>query len=275
LGALLQLGYQALQPKTKVAIRNLPPFSPVALRLLTALRNEDVSYREVMDILKTDAAFCTELLRMANSAAVGCRFPTESILQALTILGIPRVASLAVTLAFSKFLRPVAKLPVLRRCWRHNLATGLVSAELAGQFQISSETAYMYGLLHDIGRLGLLIAFPKSYSEIAEIANASGQSLCDLELAAFGFDHREIGAWIAVQWNLPPDVVDVSLSHGVDGNPVTPISILVSEACRVANRIGFSVSERLVPQEISETDPAELGTRVIEQVNRLEQEYGL
>lgn len=272
----MQLSYRAPQPKTKVAIRNLPPFSPVAIRLLTLLKNEDVSYREVMDVLKTDAAFCVELLRVANSAAVGCRFPTDSILQALTILGIPRVSSLAITLAFSKFLRPVSKLPVLRRCWRHNLATALAASELASHSSsIDSETAYIYGLLHDIGRLGLLVAFPKSYSEIADIANMGHESLCQLELAAFGFDHREIGAWIAVQWNLPPDVVDVSLSHGLDGNPVTPISILVSEACRVANRIGFSVSERLVAAEVAEADPGDMGGLVIERVNRLEQEYGL
>ena len=270
MGAQLQIGYPAPQSKTKVAIRNLPPFSPVAIRLLLLLRKEAVGYREVMDILKTDAAFCVELLRVANSAATGCRFRTDSILQALTLLGIPRVSALTITLAMSKFLRPVAKLPVLRRCWRHNLATALAASEIASRWNIDSETAYVYGLLHDIGRLGLLVAFPKSYVEIADIANSGNQSLSQLELAAFGFDHREVGTWIAVQWNLPPDVVDVCLSHGVDGNPVTPISKLVSEACRIANRIGFSVSERLLGE-----DPDELDHRIMEQVNRLEQEYGL
>ncbi len=275
MGAQLQLGYRVPQPKTKAAIRNLAPFSPVAIRLLLLLRKENVSYREVMDILKTDAAFCVELLRVANSAAMGCRFPTDSILQALTLLGIPRFSSLTITLAMTKFLRPVATLPVLRSCWRHNLATALAASEIASRRNVDSDTAYVYGLLHDIGRLGLLVAFPKSYVEIADIANLGNQSLSQLELAAFGFDHREFGAWVAVQWNLPPDVVDVSLSHGADGNPVTPISKLVSQACRIANRIGFSVSERLVKAELSDGEPGEMGHRIIEQVNRIEQEYGL
>jgi HD-like signal output (HDOD) protein len=247
----------------------------VAIRLLLLLRREDVSYREVMEILKTDASLCVELLRIANSAAMGTRFPTDSILQALTLLGIPRLSSLTITLAMSKFLGPVSKLPVLRRCWRHNLATGIAASEIASGWNVDGETAYIYGLLHDIGRLGLLVAFPKSYAEIAGIANGRDQSLTELELSAFGFDHREVGAWIAVQWNLPMEVVDVSLSHGLDGQPTTPISKVVAEACRVANRIGFSVSERVMNGELSQTDPGQMGNRVIEQVNRLEQEYGL
>ena len=132
----------------------------------------------------------------------------------------------------------------------------------------------MFALLHDIGRLGLLVAFPQRYAELAEIANAGSESLTGLELAAFGFDHREAGAWIAAQWDLPPDVVDVSLSHGVGGNPVTPISCLVSEACHMANRLGFSVSERPTTEEFPANDPGGLGHCIVEQVNRLEQEYG-
>jgi HD-like signal output (HDOD) protein len=272
LGAQLQISDPATpQQRTKLAIRNLPPFSPVAIRLFTMLQDESVSYRDVMDVLKTDAAFCAELLRLANSAAVGRRFPTDSILQALTVIGIPRVSSLAVTLAFSGFLRKVSTLPVLRRCWRHNLATALAATELSGQSNIDGDTAYIYGLLHDIGRLGLLVAFPKTYTRIAAIANSGGQSLSQLELQVFGFDHREVGAWLAVQWNLPADVVDVTLAHGSDGNPETPLSILTANACGIANRLGYSVSERPVP----DWDFGEMGQRIIERVNLLEQEYGL
>src|SRR5689334_1904691 len=106
--------------RSRLAIRNLAPFSPIALRMLTLLRQKDVSYRDVMDLLKLDAAFSAELLRLANSAAMGSRFPTTSILQALTMVGIPKVSALTATLAVSKFLKPVSKLPIQRHCWRHN-----------------------------------------------------------------------------------------------------------------------------------------------------------
>jgi HD-like signal output (HDOD) protein len=234
-----------------------------------------VSFREVSEILKTDAAFSAELLRIANSAQAGSRFRTDSILQALTMLGVQRVSSLTVTLALSKFLKPVSKLPVLRRCWRHNLATALCCSEIAERWNLDGDKAYTYGMLHDIGRLGLLVAFPRSYVEIAHIANAGRESLSELEMGAFGFDHREVGAWIAVQWDLPPDLVDVCLTHGAGGDPSTPLEKVVHEACRIANRIGFSVSERMPDEEISQGDPGEMGLRVIEKVNRLEQEYGL
>jgi HD-like signal output (HDOD) protein len=259
-----------------LAIRNLAPFSAIAVRMLLLLRRPNVSYRDVMDLLKKDAAFSAELLRLANSAAMGSRFRTDSILQALTLVGIPRVSALTATLALNKFLKPVSKLPIQRDCWRHNLATALAAAELADKYNLDPDYAYTFGLLHEIGRMALLVASPKEYVRIADMAVGEHLDLAALERSTFGIDYREAGAWITRQWNLPPELADVSRNLSAkDERTLMPLSRLINEACRIADSIGFTVG---IAPDTSLTGPVQttrdtLAFEVMERVNRFEQEY--
>lgn len=98
--------------------------------------------------------------------------------------------------------------------------------------------------------------------------------MVDLELSTFGFDHREVGAWLTAQWNLPADLADVSLQHGPGANPSNPLPRLVDEACSMANRNKFSVvNYGSSPPDSG--DLSKLDHSIIERVNLLEQEYGL
>jgi putative nucleotidyltransferase with HDIG domain len=243
------------------------------------LRQPEVSYREVADVLMLDAGFAAEVLRLANSAAAGCRFPTASILQALTVLGIPRVSALTAALALSRFLKPVSKLPALRACWRHNLACAIASSRLADRYNLDPDFAYTFGLLHDIGRMGMLVAFPRDYPLVVQRSAETQRCLTELEFAAFGFDHREVGGWLAEQWRLPTEVAEVSMHHGPGGNPPSPLTKLVNEACILANRIGFtlcaSVGGPYCPLPKPPMPESEFDLSIAEQVNLCEQEFGL
>jgi HD-like signal output (HDOD) protein len=262
--------------RTKFAIRNLAPFSAIAVRMLLLLRRPNVSYRDVMELLKKDAAFSAEVLRLANSAALGSRFQTESILQALTMVGIPRVSALTATLALNKFLRPVSRLPIQRDCWRHNLATAFAASELAGKYNLDPDYAYTFGLLHEIGRMVLLVANPGEYVSIVDVAVSENRDLAVLEQSTFGIDYREAGAWITLQWNLPSELAEVSRKNCLKGDgPVTPLCRLIDESCHIADSIGFSIGARLIPRPAASAQetPDALEFDVMERVNRFEQEY--
>ncbi len=143
-----------------LALRNLPPFPPVAAKLIALLARRDTAFGEVARLLSSDAALSAEVLRMANSP-FGGRYGTNSILQALSLIGVTRVSSLVVTLSVSRLLQRAARSPMLRRCWQHNLASALIAREFACEFSLDGEQAYMSGLLHDVGRLA-----PVSYTHL-------------------------------------------------------------------------------------------------------------
>ena len=95
---------------SRLGLQNLPPFLPVATKLMALLRQESTSLRDAADLLKSDAAMTAEVLRLANSPMAGLRFPTTSLLQALSMLGVNRISSLTTTLCVGRLLKPVAKL---------------------------------------------------------------------------------------------------------------------------------------------------------------------
>src|SRR5262249_32798417 len=107
------------------ALADLPPYRPVAKRLLTLTSYGDVPLTQVQDVLRTDAAFTAAVLRLANSPLIGMHNPVSSVLQAVMRLGLDRMKSLATTLALRSFLTNGVPSEALQACWRHNLATAV------------------------------------------------------------------------------------------------------------------------------------------------------
>ena len=56
----------------------------------------------------------------------------------------------------------------LRLFWRYSLACALLSEMLARFCAVPEDTAYSSGLLHDIGRLGLMVTYPSEYSMLLQ-----------------------------------------------------------------------------------------------------------
>ncbi len=49
--------------KDPTALEAIPVFPPIAIRLLQLVSDEDVALREVIELLRADAAFSAEILR--------------------------------------------------------------------------------------------------------------------------------------------------------------------------------------------------------------------
>ena len=233
------------------------------------LRQENTSFRDAADLLKSDAGLTAEVLRLANSPMAGLRFPTTSLLQALSVLGVNRVSSLTTTLCVGRLLKPVAKLPLMRRCWRHNLATALIASQWSGEYKVDSEKAYTFGLLAGLGRLALLVSDPEVYSRLTERAQAENMPLEMLENRFYGFDHRDAGRWLVTEWKLPAELNDVLVGSPVDG-PNADLALLIREAVAEATRLGFGV---LDTPPASAPDKASF--EIAQRVNQIEQDLGI
>jgi hypothetical protein len=98
------------------------PYRPAARKLMR-LAKEDVSLGEMAQMLRTDAAFSADLLRLANSPLFGMRCETQSELHAVAIQGFDRVKALATIPGLRSFLTSGVPNDTLHACWRHNLAS--------------------------------------------------------------------------------------------------------------------------------------------------------
>src|SRR4029077_6373472 len=113
-----------------------------------------------------DAAFTADVLRLANSPLIGVRREIKSVMQAVMMLGLERIKALATTLSLRAFLTAAVPNGALLASWRHNLATAIICERLGRILVIDSDICYTAGLVHDIGRLALLCAFPDKYEEM-------------------------------------------------------------------------------------------------------------
>ena len=248
-------------------LKNLPPFPPVASKLMTLLTRDNISFREVANIMKTDPALSMAVLRLANSALAGARYPVKSIMESLAIVGIQRVSALLMTLSLSKLLQRCGSSATLRQAWRHSLACALAARELAGSCVCDAEDAYLAGLFHDVGRLVLFVTAPQVYERLVK----EDGDLRALELAHFGVDHCTAAALVMDRWKLPQAFRQAALHHHDPGLNTDPLTRVVGSACALANQIGFSV--RRSPTLPDTSGP--LGFSIAEAINALECEYSI
>jgi len=268
-------------------LKEVPPFRPVAVQLLNLAADISQPLARVVSLLRTDAVLTAEALRLANSPLLGCRSEIKNILQALAFLGMERVNSLIVTTAMRGLVNPSSG-KLGRACWRHNLATAVICERIGPSLRINQERGYISGLIHDIGRLALLRAFP-DYEEALTEAAAEGRNLLASEKGLYGMDHAEAGRWLLSQWGCPLELQAVASLHenpaGAAGRDRELIRLVgaasqlaeLMEFCEFPEMHRYELSQvvELIPEAISNlTDFPALTEFVATRVNGIELSLG-
>jgi len=236
------------------ALRDLPPFPWIATKVLQlfASRDDDVEIRRLIELIRADASFSSELLRRANSPLYGLRSRISSLQHAVVILGLDNVKTLSMTIGMAAYLRAALKLAVLRRCWRHSLTCAVLAEYLAPWCGIPPDQAYTAGLLHDIGRLALLVKYPQAYADLLSVVLENEFQLIQSERDLFDVDHCEAGAYLAKVWGFPEDLAQaVARHHDPPEEGKFGLSRLIHVSCRLGDALGFEVAEPAAPEEAS------------------------
>ena len=229
------------------ALSTPPPFPAIAMKVLELLGKEDVDVRQVVRWLQADPIFSGEMLRVANSALYGTSRQIRSVHHATITLGLDFVKALAVTVGLRAYVKSAMKEPILRRCWAHSLACAILSQELATACLLKGDEAYTAGLLHDIGRLGLLAAYPVEYANVLNVAVDYSFDLLHCERELFDIDHCQAGAWMAEQWKLPSELATIAAHHHEEptltsASQQPDLLLIVRLACRLADTLDFGVA---------------------------------
>ncbi len=194
------------------------------------------------------------MLRLANSPLFAFTGQISSVQHAVVTLGSQQIQSLVMSVATANYSKAAFRSESLRKCWRHTVASAVVCREIARAAGMPPEEAYSLGLLHDIGRLGLLVAWPDDYNRILDESSRDGSSLLELERELFNMDHCEVGHLLAGQWKLPPQFLAVA-GHHHDPQPesgeLTHLRI-AHIGCRMADTLGYWAAKPAAPAEPDE-----------------------
>ena len=200
-------------------VKNLPPVSQAALKLVNLLEQSSISNDEIVQVIKCDNVLTAKLLRACNSPYFGLDEPVASVDQAVLMLGHQQILHIVLTLAFgSAMVVPLPGYAVeANELWRHSLMTATAAEIVALEaFDLHVETpvAFTVGLLHDIGKLVMSQAItPEVQVEIRQLIEKQGQSRSEAEKQVLGADHGEIGGCLLKSWNLPDEIVESVTNH--------------------------------------------------------------
>lgn len=240
-----------IQTEPAKLFEDLPPFPPVAAKLSQALGEDNTAVSAIVDLVASDPALAADILRRANSPIYGFGRRVDSLREALVLLGFGELHRLSLARATAGMTGNALKaFPTLRRCWRNSLAVAALAERLAPEFGVEPEKAYTAGLLHDLGRLGLLAVCPNQYAELllrgAHEAPADDVAyLLDMEKLVFGIDHCSAGRALAESWEMPEEILMVAgRHHDRIQNPQWGVLELIQGCSRLADALGFGALDR-------------------------------
>jgi diguanylate cyclase (GGDEF)-like protein len=197
------------------ATGDLPSPKGPALAIIRLTQKESTSIADLANVVKTDPAFVGRLIKSANSVQSGGRRPIASIQDALIVLGIPAVRSLALGFSLiSGFRSGNCRNFDFNRFWSRSLVLAVAFQALTLRTRAApADEAFSIGLLSHIGELALATLFPDEYSRLLGDAREGSLNLLEVEKSALVMTHTELTVAMMKDWGLPKVFTEPVLQH--------------------------------------------------------------
>jgi putative nucleotidyltransferase with HDIG domain len=219
----------------------LPLFRPVSVRIEHEV-DAHTEFARLARLASLDPSIAIELLVAANSPVCGFASKVYTVHDAVMILGWEHTKRLICAAVETESPADLQTESLIKASWAHCLAVAFLASELARVVGFPEDRAYSLGLMHDIGRLGMLSTAPGRYVDLLALQYGHPLEVLVAEERALGMNHCKAGSWLAKVWGLPAEFAEVAASHhDLLLNTDQPAAALVGLACRLAHAGGFAV----------------------------------
>jgi len=185
-------------------------------RITQALDDPLKNTNDIAAIIGQDPSLSARMLKIVNSAFFGFPATIKTVDHAISILGNREVRMLVMTTSVvEKFSSLPNSILDMREFWMHSLKTALFAKFLADNHPKKRQltSAFISGLLHDIGRLILYTKAPDLARAAALLVKADGISEIEAEVSIFGFNHAELGGALLELWEIPLPIQNSACFH--------------------------------------------------------------
>ena len=275
------------------ALEAFPALAESRDRLLAVISKDHVATADVVTAVESDVALIISVLRLANRARDG-KGRVETIVQAVELLTPQTVEAVASrTRTFDFFERATVWDSAPERFRLHALATQHAADRIASEVGYEDrDRLTVTSLLHDVGKLVLLHAYPGYPSQVHRGARTPEERVHQ-ERRELGVDHALVGGVLIRRWGLPANLstpierhhsaqpegeaafirLADMLAHYAQGARVSPAEMLLT-----ARSIGLTPQQlRVVLYELPNSnnqrqrhvDPCPLSTRELGVLQRL------
>jgi HD-like signal output (HDOD) protein len=197
---------QQLAKEVSQGTIDLPCFPNVVVRISLALADPNTNSDRIVTIVGAEPRLAARILQTANAAAFNSsgKLVTE-LRSAITRLGQQMVQGTAMSYAMQQLkneesLRPIAE--PLAQLWNRSIAVASLSRLIAAKTKVSTDEAFLTGLLHGIGHLYILVR---------SAANPGNRQAVMQSVAGW---HASIGKAVLESWGFTEALCDAVGEQG-------------------------------------------------------------
>ncbi|MCX7934233.1 MAG: HDOD domain-containing protein [Planctomycetota bacterium] len=211
--------------------RRLEALPAAATEVMRLVSDPETDAATLARAIEHDPGLTANVLRLANSAALGAAARVATVREAVVRLGAKKISRLVMAGAMEMIGRkPVSgyDLPA-GGMWRHAIAVALATDGLARSLACEAPGwAFVAGLLHDVGKLVLGTFVQVDAEHLWQVSEARQLAFDEAEREVLGIDHAELGALLLAHWGLPEEIVAaVRWHHRPEGQETHPAATWV------------------------------------------------
>jgi len=188
------------------ALEAFPALAESRNRLLTVISKDHVATADIVSAVESDVALIIAVLRLANRVEDG-RGKIDTAVSAVDVLSPQTVQAVATRVrTFDFFERASVWDAAPERFRLHALATQHAADRVAAEVGYENrDRLTVTSLLHDIGKLVLLHAYPGYPSQVHRGARTPEERIHQ-ERRELGVDHALVGGVLVRRWGLPASI---------------------------------------------------------------------
>lgn len=207
---------KGLKDKILKEIDHLPPLPQVVMKLRKLIADPDSDAKKIAEVIETDQAIVTKVLKIANSSYYGLSSKISSIQHALVVLGFKTLSQMVTTAGSEGTLdRKLTGYGYdTKTLWKHSLAVAVGSKIIADmRVPALGDEAYTAGLIHDVGKIILDGYIMDQKDEIESFMEREEKTFLDAENHFFVFNHADIAYEVCKNWNFPESLSMAIKNH--------------------------------------------------------------
>jgi putative nucleotidyltransferase with HDIG domain len=217
----------------------IPQIPATAIEAMNLLARTDSDLAQISKVVSRDQRLAADLLATANSAMFGGEQKATNLPQALMRVGFRRARGVLLSACLKGAMYGGVHQKRAERLWRHSCAAAVACARIARNLGLNADDLYLCGLFHDVGKIVVLAVFEDETKK--EPTTTVRPSVLDELVERL---HEQAGAEVAMQWDLPDDIVDVVERHREAGAHVLSkaqaVAALADACCR---RLGAGAAD--------------------------------
>jgi len=196
------------------ALDELTAMPNIAMDLMAMLNDPSSLVKDIVQKIKLDEALTIFVLKSCNSALYGIRKEINSLRNAINLLGYSQLKNLLMSYFMRNLYNLSGKDETKDKMWEHTIAVAITAQELSKRFNTIADTAYLAGLVHDIGKLAIYHIQADKVTEVNLYLEKNPQeNILEIEKKIIGITHVEAGEIIVKKWQLSPYIIEAIKNH--------------------------------------------------------------